>query len=56
MVDELVQRFLKKDRLALARLLSLAAQGQPVAVNAVQLSSSPSTSKVVAITGSGGVG
>lgn len=55
MVDELLRRLQQKDRFALARLLSLAARGEHLAEIAGGLTPA-GTSRVVAFTGSGGVG
>ncbi len=55
MLDDLLDRFRRRDRLALARLLSLLARGQHVgAILARTERDRPA--RVVAITGSGGVG
>src|SRR5438105_1110086 len=51
----LLERFRRGDRLALSRLLSLAARGERVHEIAVNLSASP-MARLVAITGSAGVG
>jgi LAO/AO transport system ATPase len=56
MPEELLQRCREGDRLALARLLSLAARGQDLTSIAAGLSSPPKRSLVAALTGSGGVG
>ncbi|HYT94632.1 MAG TPA: GTP-binding protein [Gemmataceae bacterium] len=56
MSDSLVDRFRRSDRLALARLLSRAARGESLAEIAAALGPSQNTARVVAITGSGGVG
>ncbi len=56
MIEALLQRFRGKDRLALARLLSLAARGEGLAEIAAGLGPPTSPSRVVAFTGSGGVG
>jgi LAO/AO transport system kinase len=53
MPDPLLEGFEKHDRRALSRLLSLAARGQPIAG---PLAKPQAASRVVAITGSGGVG
>jgi LAO/AO transport system ATPase len=53
--DDLVRRFRNKDRRALARLLTLAARGQAVET-AGDDSAQKENSRVVAFTGSGGVG
>jgi triphosphoribosyl-dephospho-CoA synthase len=56
MLDALLERFRRRDRLALARLLSLIARGQHVQEFLTALGPVPKRSRVVAITGSGGVG
>jgi LAO/AO transport system ATPase len=56
MLDELLERFRQGDRLALSRLLSLVARGELVAEILSHLPSSTRPSRVVALTGSGGVG
>jgi LAO/AO transport system kinase len=56
MLEELLQRCRQGDRLALARLLSLAARGQDLARIAAGLPSPAKRSLVAAFTGSGGVG
>lgn len=56
MVEELLQRFRQGDRLALSRLLSLAARGEALSEIAAGLPAPQSPSRVVAFTGSGGVG
>jgi len=53
----LLQRFAERDRLALSRLLSLLARGQHIEeILAVNSAKPQAASRVVAITGSGGVG
>jgi len=54
--DDLITRFRKKDRRALARLLTLAARGQSLEVARGEVSAHPEKGRVVAFTGSGGVG
>lgn len=56
MPDPLVKRFQDHDRLALARLLTLAANGERLDIVLQALESSDSQARVVAITGSAGVG
>jgi 2-methylcitrate dehydratase len=56
MIASLVERFRQGDRLALARLLTLVAQGKNLADIAGQLPKPKDTCRVVAFTGSGGVG
>src|SRR5438552_4062402 len=56
MIDELFQRFHQGDRLALARLLSLAARGERLVELSQGLPGPAKPSLVVAFTGSGGVG
>lgn len=58
MLDDLIDRYRKKDRLALSRLLSLVARGERVGeiLQAISPSSPEARTRVVAITGSGGVG
>jgi LAO/AO transport system ATPase len=56
MLDELLERFRRGDRLALARLLSLLARGEKRAEILAGLGPAVRPSRVVAITGSGGVG
>jgi LAO/AO transport system ATPase len=55
-LDDLCERFRQGDRLALSRLLSLAARGQASAAIETLVNSKSSASRVVAITGSAGVG
>jgi len=52
----LVERFRSGDRLALARLLTLAAHGEPLEAELAALPVSSKPSRVIAVTGSGGVG
>jgi LAO/AO transport system ATPase len=56
MPDEMADRFRRGDRLALARFLSRAARGESVADLLAQLARPTQPSRVVAVTGSGGVG
>src|SRR5262245_6158181 len=56
MDETLLKRFLGGDRRALARLLSLAGRGQISAESLARLPGSSKPSRVVAFTGSGGVG
>jgi LAO/AO transport system kinase len=56
MVEELLERFRRGDRLALARLLSLAARGEQLAEIAAGLPAPGRPARVVAFTGSVGVG
>jgi LAO/AO transport system ATPase len=56
MIEELLQRLRQGDRLALARLLSLAARGEGLTDIAAGLPSPARPSLVAAFTGSGGVG
>src|SRR5436190_24255622 len=56
MIDELLQRFRNGDRLALARLLSLAARGEHCAAISAALPRPARPALVAAFTGSGGVG
>jgi LAO/AO transport system ATPase len=56
MPDDLLDRFRRGDRLALARLLSRAARGEGVADLLARLGPPAKRSRVVAVTGSGGVG
>jgi LAO/AO transport system ATPase len=55
-IDALLDRFRRGDRLALARLLSLAARGESLPEIAAGLGAAAKPARVVAITGSGGVG
>ncbi len=55
MLDDLLERFRRGDRLALARLLSLAARGEADEA-LVKLGMPAKQARVVAVTGSGGVG
>jgi LAO/AO transport system ATPase len=56
MPDDLLDRFRRGDRLALSRLLSRAARGEGVADLLARLGPPAKRSRVVAVTGSGGVG
>jgi len=56
MPDDLLERFRHRDRLALARLLSRAARGEGVADLLARLGPPAKGGRVVAVTGSGGVG
>jgi LAO/AO transport system ATPase len=55
-IDSLLDRFRRRDRLALARLLSLAARGEALAEIRSALPPPAQPARVVALTGSGGVG
>jgi LAO/AO transport system ATPase len=56
MLDELIQRFSRKDRFALARLLTHLSRGEHVEAILRSLPITRQPGRVVAITGSGGVG
>lgn len=56
MHDELLERFARHDRLALSRLLSLVAQGSVATEILARLPAPSKPTRVVAFTGSGGVG
>jgi triphosphoribosyl-dephospho-CoA synthase len=56
MLDALLERFRRRDRLALARLLSLIVRGQHLEEVLTALGPVSNRSRVVALTGSGGVG
>ncbi len=56
MIDSLLNRYAKGDRLALSRLLSLAARGQNLAEISRRLPPPHCPARVLAVTGSGGVG
>lgn len=56
MLDALLTRFREKDRQALSRLLTLLARGEEVEAIRAAVPHRASKSKVVALTGSGGVG
>lgn len=55
-VADLLERFRRGDRLALARLLSLAARGEALAALEASLPPLPPSARVAAITGGAGVG
>jgi LAO/AO transport system ATPase len=55
-IESLIERFRRGDRLALARLVSLAARGESLAEIAAALGPPKNSASVVALTGSGGVG
>jgi LAO/AO transport system ATPase len=56
MLAPLLERFRNRDRLALARLLSLAARGEEVEAILAGAGAPPKPARVVAVTGPGGVG
>jgi LAO/AO transport system kinase len=56
MLEPLLERFHRRDRLALSRLLSLAARGEGVETILAGIGVPARPARVVAITGSGGVG
>src|SRR5262245_9516576 len=56
MLDDLLQRFRKRDRLALSRLVSLVARRQQAEMILAGVGPAAKPARVVAITGSGGVG
>src|SRR5690348_13211652 len=56
MLEPLFERFRQRDRLALSRLLSIAARGEELEEIAQAIPQPAKPSRVVAITGSGGVG
>ncbi len=56
MLETLLERFRRRDRLALARLLSLAARGEQVEDILTGVGEPARPARVVAVTGSGGVG
>jgi LAO/AO transport system kinase len=56
MIASLLERFRQGDRQALARLLTLVARGKNLADIAAQVPAAKKACRVVAITGSGGVG
>ncbi|MSQ93353.1 MAG: methylmalonyl Co-A mutase-associated GTPase MeaB [Gemmataceae bacterium] len=56
MIAALLDRLRQGDRNALARLISLAAQGEGLAELQASLAANPRSARVVAFTGSGGVG
>ena len=56
MLDTLLERFRAGDRLALSRLLSLAARGEHREALLAALGPTAKPSRVIAVTGSAGVG
>jgi LAO/AO transport system ATPase len=56
MLDELLQRFRRGDRLALSRLLSLVARGEGTEAILAGAGGTAKPARVVAVTGAGGVG
>jgi len=56
MLETLLERFRRRDRLALARLISLAARGEQVESILTGVGEPKQPARVVAVTGSGGVG
>ncbi len=54
--DDLISRFRQKDRRALARLLTVAARGESLDAARKEVADHPGKGRVVAFTGSGGVG
>jgi LAO/AO transport system kinase len=56
MLDELIARFRTGDRLALSRLVSLVARGESVGEALAKVGAPRQPARVVALTGSGGVG
>jgi LAO/AO transport system ATPase len=56
MLDELLERYRRRDRLALARLLSLAARGEQLEAILTGIGQAVPPARVIALTGSGGVG
>ena len=56
MVEALLERFRRGDRLALARLVSLVARGEQVEAILAGMGEARQPARVVAVTGSGGVG
>ena len=56
MLDELLERFRRGDRLALARLISLAARGEQLEAILAGIGPPARPARVIALTGSGGVG
>ena len=56
MLETLLERFRRRDRLALARLLSMAARGERVEEILIGIGEPARPARVVAVTGSGGVG
>jgi LAO/AO transport system ATPase len=56
MLETLLERFRRRDRLALARLVSLVARGEQMEDILAGVGEPPRPARVVAVTGSGGVG
>src|SRR4051812_38059048 len=56
MLESLLERFRRGDRLALARLISLAAEGKHLEEMLAATEPASERARVVAVTGSGGVG
>ncbi|HTU19862.1 MAG TPA: GTP-binding protein [Gemmataceae bacterium] len=56
MLETLLERFRRRDRLALARLVSLVARGEQVEEILIGIGEPAHPARVVAVTGSGGVG
>jgi LAO/AO transport system ATPase len=56
MLEKLLERFRRRDRLALARLVSMAARGERVEEIQTGIGEAARPARVVAVTGSGGVG
>ena len=56
MLDDLLERFRRRDRLALSRLVSLVARGEHVEAILAGVGPAAKPARVVALTGSGGVG
>ncbi len=56
MLETLLERFRRRDRLALARLVSLVARGEQVEEILAGVGESQKPARVIAVTGSGGVG
>src|SRR5579884_1984820 len=56
MLDALLERFRRRDRLALARLVSLTARGERIADIMAGVGAPAKPARVVSVTGSGGVG
>ena len=56
MLDELLERFRRRDRLALSRLVSLVARGEQTEAILAGAGRAAKPARVVAVTGSGGVG
>ena len=55
-IEPLLERFRRRDRTALARLLTLIARGEQREAIRAALPRDPGPSRVVAVTGNGGVG